>query len=301
MLASRSSPATALDVTRHYEDLAWAYAKLWGRRLHHGIWKSRSDTIEAATERLLEVVTTPLEICAGDFVVDIGCGNGEDARWIVRQFGAEVSGITLTGAPPAHDDHLNFERGDWLENSYPDNRFDRAIAIESLDHMPDKLAFFQELARTLRPGGRAALTCWTTASDLGFLDALLIKRLCRDGALPSLESLPELRGFAEQTNLRLTKHRDLTREVEPTWGRIGGRMLRSSIDLRFLGRALRVGILRPAFAFTIPAMILAYRTGALRYHALWLEKPTSAVDEITESEQDSHWRSAHPGPKWTNS
>jgi tocopherol O-methyltransferase len=80
------------------------------------------------------------------------------------------------------------------------------------------------------------------------------------------------RQLAESAGLAVVACRDLTELVEPTWKLIARRVLRALPQTRFLGPALGLALRRPPLVFTIPAMILAYRTGALRYTAFWLEK-----------------------------
>jgi SAM-dependent methyltransferase len=49
-------------------------------------------------------------------------------------------------------------QGDALALPFPDATFDRVIASEVLEHIPDDLAAMRELARVLRPGGTMAVT-----------------------------------------------------------------------------------------------------------------------------------------------
>ena len=49
-------------------------------------------------------------------------------------------------------------QGDALHLPFPDGTFDRVIASEVLEHIPDDVAAMQELARVLRPGGSMAVT-----------------------------------------------------------------------------------------------------------------------------------------------
>ena len=64
--------------------------------------------------------------------------------------------------------------GDALALPFADASFDRLIAAEVLEHVPDDRAAIAELARVLRPGGRLAVTvprwfpervCWALSSD----------------------------------------------------------------------------------------------------------------------------------------
>ena len=49
-------------------------------------------------------------------------------------------------------------QGDALALPFPDATFDRVIASEVLEHIPDDVAAMRELARVLRPGGTMAVT-----------------------------------------------------------------------------------------------------------------------------------------------
>ena len=43
---------------------------------------------------------------------------------------------------------------------FDDNTFDVVWACESGEHMPDKKAYVEEMARVLKPGGRIAIATW---------------------------------------------------------------------------------------------------------------------------------------------
>ena len=49
-------------------------------------------------------------------------------------------------------------QGDALHLPFADGTFDRVIASEVLEHIPDDVAAMTELARVLRPGGTMAVT-----------------------------------------------------------------------------------------------------------------------------------------------
>ena len=64
--------------------------------------------------------------------------------------------------------------GDATRLPFPDGTFDRVIASEVLEHIPDDGAAFAELARVLRPGGTLAVTvpawlperiCWALSDE----------------------------------------------------------------------------------------------------------------------------------------
>jgi SAM-dependent methyltransferase len=124
-----------------------------------------------------------------DLVLDLGCGSGRHA-FAVHRGGAHVvaldrDGGEVTGAGAmlaamrevgeAPTGALGCAvRGDALALPFPDERFDRVIAAEVLEHVGDDRAVIAELARVLRPGGTLAVTvprwwpeqvCWALAED----------------------------------------------------------------------------------------------------------------------------------------
>jgi tocopherol O-methyltransferase len=143
--------------------------------------------------------------------------------------------------------------------------------------MPNKALFFRELARTLRPGGRAAIADWTIATDLSPLERVLLRAICRSGRLPSLGTLGEYTHLADSAGLHPIGHRDLTPLAMPTWRIIARRGLSSLFrNPRFLLASLQLLCRRPSLLLAAPMMLLAYRTGALRYGLLWLENENPA-------------------------
>ena len=108
-----------------------------------------------------------------DQVLDLGCGFGRHAFEAARR-GASV--VALDAGPeevaqvratlgamveagelsPGHP--ATAVQGDALALPFADATFDRVIASEVLEHIPDDTAAMRELARVLRPGGSMAVT-----------------------------------------------------------------------------------------------------------------------------------------------
>jgi SAM-dependent methyltransferase len=109
----------------------------------------------------------------GDLVLDLGCGFGrhafeaakrgasvvaldagaEEVAQVRATFGAMVEAGELAADHPG-----TCLQGDALALPFADGTFDRVIASEVLEHIPDDTAAMRELARVLRPGGTMAVT-----------------------------------------------------------------------------------------------------------------------------------------------
>ncbi|MGI8776700.1 MAG: class I SAM-dependent methyltransferase [Acidimicrobiales bacterium] len=138
---------------------------------------------------MLTVDFARLGLVAGDRMLDLGCGGGRHAFEAHRR-GAhvvaldrsptETSGVAgllgamrLAGEAPAVAMGTAVG-GDALALPFPDASFDRVVAAEVLEHLPDDQGAMAELARVLRPGGTMAVTvprwfpeqvCWALADD----------------------------------------------------------------------------------------------------------------------------------------
>jgi SAM-dependent methyltransferase len=122
---------------------------------------------------MLTVDLDLLGVAPGNTVLDMGCGGGRHAFAAARR-GARVVALdaddaelkqvlgTVTamrdaGELPATADSVPVQ-GDALHLPFADATFDRIIAAEVLEHIPEDEAAIAELARVLSPGGRIAVT-----------------------------------------------------------------------------------------------------------------------------------------------
>ncbi len=258
---------THAAVADHYDDLDPIYRGLWGLHVHHGYWQSGRESPDEAVEALSDLVGDQLGFAAGDRLVDIGCGYGGTARRFAAR-GAEVTGLSLSQeqiahAPPAANVALRCE--DWLANTLPPESFDGAYAIESSEHMTDKPGFFREARRVLRPDGRLVVCAWLASDQpTPWQIRHLLEPICREGRLPSMLTADEYRDLARAAGFRCEVYRDLSPAVARTWSICFRRFLRAmlldpAMRRRILGARNRI------FALSVPRLILAYRSGAMRY------------------------------------
>jgi SAM-dependent methyltransferase len=114
-----------------------------------------------------------LGVARGEKVLDLGCGFGRHAFQAVR-LGARVVavdaaddevrqvrntiGAMVDAGEVGRDDEAGAVQGNALSLPFGDGSFDRVIASEVLEHIPDDNAAMAELSRVLRPGGTMAVT-----------------------------------------------------------------------------------------------------------------------------------------------
>jgi tocopherol O-methyltransferase len=273
-------PQTAAGVALHYDELDPAYRRVWGEHVHHGYWRTGRESPDEATEALVGLVEQRLMLANGQAVCDIGCGYGATAAALATRHGVSVTGLTLSAAQAG----VAQARGtpgvsvmvrDWLDNGLEDARFDRAYAIESSEHMVDKACFFAEAHRVLRPGGRLVVCAWLEGEGLRPWEVRhLLKPICSEGRLPSMGSRADYDALAAAAGFRAAGYDDISRNVRKTWAICTRRMLgklATDADLRRL--ALSSATRSRDFMLSLPRLMLALRTGAMRYGVFVWERP----------------------------
>jgi SAM-dependent methyltransferase len=122
---------------------------------------------------MLTVDFERLGLAPGERVLDMGCGAGRHAFECLRRGAAvvafdadevELKGVTAIMAAMEEKGEVPAGAaavavcGTALDLPFEDGTFDRIIAAEVLEHIPDDGRAMRELARVLRPGGRLAVT-----------------------------------------------------------------------------------------------------------------------------------------------
>ena len=261
----------AASVARHYDELDLAYRRLWGEHVHHGYWRTGRETPEQAVRALIALVEERLGLEDGQAVCDIGCGYGGTAAELMTRHRLSIVGLTLSAAQQrigaARGGGFACLRRDWLDNGLETASFDRAYAIESSEHMVDKVRFFSEARRILRPGGRLVVCAWLEGAAVPPWQVRhLLLPICREGRLPSMGSRADYEQLAGAAGFRLIDYQDISRNVRRTWSICLRRMMASILTDPAIRRlALSRGTQSRDFMLSLPRLILALRTGAMRY------------------------------------
>ncbi|MBE9160561.1 methyltransferase domain-containing protein [Nodosilinea sp. LEGE 06152] len=207
----------------------------WGEHIHLGHYGSpprHKDFLAAKADFVHEMVRWGGldRLPAGTTVLDVGCGIGGSSRILARDYGFDVTGITISPNQVRRAQQLTpngvsarFQVDDAMALSFPDASFDVVWSVEAGPHMPDKAVFARELLRVLKPGGVLVVADWNQRDDrkipLNAWEKPVMRQLLDQWSHPAFASIE---GFAEQLEAtRLVAGQvttaDWTRETLPSW------------------------------------------------------------------------------------
>jgi MPBQ/MSBQ methyltransferase len=207
----------------------------WGEHIHLGhygspprqkdFWQAKSDFVhEMAKWGGLD------KLPRGTTILDVGCGIGGSSRILAKDYGFDVTGITISPQQVQRATELTpegvrakFQVDDALALSFPDNSFDVVWSIEAGPHMLDKAKYAQEMMRVLKPGGILVVADWNQrderSSPLNFWEKPVMRQLLDQWSHPAFSSIE---GFSEQiAETGLVEGEvvtaDWTQETLPSW------------------------------------------------------------------------------------
>lgn len=234
----------------------------WGEHIHlghYGVPPQRKDFRVAKADFVHEMVRwAGLDrLPPGTTVLDVGCGIGGSSRILARDYGFQVTGITISPqqvqraqalTPP--DLSARFQVDDAMAMSFAEGSFDVVWSIEAGPHMPDKAIFAKELLRVLKPGGVLVVADWNQRDDrqqpLNFWEKPVMQQLLDQWSHPKFASIEEFAELLAATGLTEGEvtTADWTEPTLPAW-----------ID------SIWQGIVRPAglVKFGLPGLIKSVR------------------------------------------
>jgi cyclopropane-fatty-acyl-phospholipid synthase len=177
LLNRNSRSGSRRNIHAHY-DLGNEFYRLWldDTMSYSSAWfgGDRGQPMEQAQHAKVRRALEEAGVTAGARVLEVGCGWGGLAEVAVRDFGARVTGVTLS-----HEQlHWARERmarqqlqADLRLQDYrdiADAPFDAVVSIEMFEAVGREYwaGYFEMLKRCLKPGGRACIQSITIRDDL---------------------------------------------------------------------------------------------------------------------------------------
>ena len=105
-----------------------------------------------------ELIQDLLRPAQGEVILDAGCGTGGFTSDMVSS-GSDVIGLDISlpmirrARQKIRGRHFQVVAGDLLRLPFPENSFDKAVSVTTLEFIEDAAGAFQELFRVTRKGG----------------------------------------------------------------------------------------------------------------------------------------------------
>jgi cyclopropane-fatty-acyl-phospholipid synthase len=165
------------NIIDHY-DLGNEFYAAWldpGMTYSSALFTSPEQTLEQAQAEKIHALCRALTLAPGMEVLEIGCGWGGFAEIAAREYGARVTGLTLSPSQLqlAQERIARAGLAERVELRLQDYRdvqgsFDRIASIEMFEAVGERYwpTYFNVLRDRLRPGGRAGLQTISIAGHL---------------------------------------------------------------------------------------------------------------------------------------
>ena len=219
------------SIVSYYDNTRLDYRVLWfgkkNRAVHFGYYDHEVRSHSSALLNLNKVMALKGGVKDGDIILDAGCGQGGSSLWLAEKYDVQVTGITLVphqvkkGQKTALKSQLNqrvkFFEQDYSNTSFKDESFSLIWACESMCHAKEKLNFYKEAFRLLKPGGR--LICadyFRTERILPPEGEKLLHEWLDGWSINDLDTFSEHKSNAEQCGFIKFEIEDITKFTRPS-------------------------------------------------------------------------------------
>jgi len=149
---------------------------------------AKNIIVEYEQEKRSEGIISFLNPQIGELILDVGCGNARDFIHILKK-GGRIIGVDLSSRMidearrelEKHSSLGGFElkTGDVTKLEFPDAYFDKVIASEVIEHIPDWKKSLSEMLRVLKPNGELIISTPNKRSWYGFDRYIVYEKILR--------------------------------------------------------------------------------------------------------------------------
>ena len=172
------------------------------RQYSCGLFKSREESLEKAQTNKLSHIVKKLNLKPGNRVLDIGCGWGGLSRFIAKEVGCEVHGISLASNQIDYckkkaresklDNLLSYELIDYRKVK---GKWDRIINVGFFEHVSPKFykIFFKKINELLKDNSDSICLTHTIAStnSPGPVNPFINKYIFKGGKVPAASQITQ--------------------------------------------------------------------------------------------------------------
>ncbi len=269
------------QIQQFYDASSELWEDIWGEHMHHGYYGADGSLPKERRQAQIDLIEELLkwsQVTEAKNILDVGCGIGGSSLYLAQKFNANATGITLSPVQAERakqraqsaslSERTEFLVANALDMPFADDTFDLVWALESGEHMPDKVKYMQECYRVLKPGGTLIMVTWchrpTDTSPLTQDEQKHLEDIYRVYCLPHVISLPEYEIIARELLLKNIRTADWSEAVAPFWNVV--------IDSAFTPKAVW-GLLRSGWstiqgALSLGLMRRGYERGLIKFGLL---------------------------------
>lgn len=183
---------------QHYEVPPEFFRLVLGPRLKYSscLWPEGTETLADAEDAMLELTCQRAGVEDGMTLLDLGCGWGSLTGWLSERYpNSDILAVSNSRPQREHIESLGLPNVRVLTADVNrlrlDERFDRIISVEMLEHVRNYEALLARIASWLEPGGR--FFCHVFSHDrfaYAYEDGWMARRFFAAGTMPSDDLLP---------------------------------------------------------------------------------------------------------------